>query len=185
MKVILTGTPGTGKTEVSKILAKKLKAQLINVNELIDKYHFFRGIDNSDGAKIVNLRDLEDYLLNHISSDENFVIESHLLCELDLPVDVVIVLRTHPNILRKRLSHRNYPKEKIENNISCEILDYCIIKSEKNYSNIIEVNTTNKKPENVVKEIIELIKGKRKSKNIDWSKKIFQEKIDLKKIKDL
>ncbi|MCC7552245.1 adenylate kinase family protein [Candidatus Micrarchaeota archaeon] len=185
MKIIITGTPGTGKTEVSKVLAKKLKANLINVNELIDKYKFFRGIDRADNAKIINLKELEDYLRNHISSEESFVIESHLLCELDLDVDYVIILRTHPNILRKRLSKRNYSKEKIESNISCEILDYCLVKSELLYKKIFEINTTNKKSLDVANEIIEVIKGKKKTKHIDWSKKIFNDKLNLKKLKDL
>ncbi len=180
MKIILTGTPGTGKTEVSKILADKLKANLVDVNQLIEKYKFFRKTDKQDNAKIVNLTDLEDYLRNHISSEESFIIESHLLCELDLDVDYVIILRTHPNILRKRLSKRDYSKEKIENNVSCEILDYCLVRSEKNYNKIFEINTTNKKPEKVVTEILEVLKGKRKTKHIDWSKKIFNDKINFK-----
>ncbi len=187
MNIILTGTPGTGKTEVSKELAKSIKAQLIDVNKLIEKHKFFSKVDKEDNAKIVNLRDLEDYLRNYVCSDEKFIIESHLLCELSLPADFVFVLRTHPKLLRSRISKRKYSKIKIENNISCEILDYCLIKSEANYTkNIIyEINTTNKTPKKVVKEILEVINGKRKTKHIDWSKKIFKDKIDIKKLKDL
>ena len=85
------------------------------------------------------------------------------------------------------MSKRDYPKEKIETNISCETLDYCVIKSEANYNPEIihEINSTNKKPETVVKEIIEVIKGKRKTKHIDWSKKLFKEKIDIKALQSL
>ncbi|MFA5382640.1 MAG: adenylate kinase family protein [Candidatus Micrarchaeia archaeon] len=187
MNILITGTPGTGKTEISKELAKKLKMQLINVNELIEKHKFFNKIDKEDNSKIVNLKDLEDYLRNHISSEEGFIVESHLLCELELPADFVFVLRTHPNLLRSRLSKRKYIKDKLENNISCEILDYCLLKSESNYpiEIIYEINTTNKTPIKVIKEIQDILKGKKKNKHIDWSKKIFNEKIDLKKIKDL
>ena len=46
-----------------------------------------------------------------------------------------------------------------------------------------QINSTNKKPEKVAKEILEIITGKNKEKNkekgrkhIDWSKKMFKEK---------
>lgn len=194
MRIILTGVPGTGKTEVAKILAKKLKANLVDINRIIEEHGFFSGMDEKDKAKIVKLKSLEDYIRNHISTDEHFIIEGHIACELELPAEFVFVLRTHPSILRRRLAKRKYSKEKIETNVSCEILDYCVLKSESNYNaeSIYEINSTNKKPEKVAKEILEIITGKNKEKNkekgrkhIDWSKKMFKEKIDIKKIKAL
>ena len=36
MMIIITGTPGTGKTTVTKILKNKINAKLISINSLLE-----------------------------------------------------------------------------------------------------------------------------------------------------
>lgn len=56
MKIFLTGTPGVGKTTVSKLLAKKLSAKVININELVKEKSLYIGLDEKRNSVIVDLK---------------------------------------------------------------------------------------------------------------------------------
>ena len=45
MKIVITGTPCTGKTEVSKKLSKRLGWRLISVNDLAKELNAYLGED--------------------------------------------------------------------------------------------------------------------------------------------
>lgn len=45
MMIIITGTPGTGKTTVTKILKNKINAKLISINSLLESYDLTLGTD--------------------------------------------------------------------------------------------------------------------------------------------
>ena len=54
MMIIITGTPGTGKTTVTKILKNKINAKLISINSLLESYDLTLGTDEVRGYKIVD-----------------------------------------------------------------------------------------------------------------------------------
>nr|WP_279383589.1 AAA family ATPase [Methanobacterium formicicum] len=45
MIILLTGTPGTGKSTISPLLADKLGCQLVDVNHLVEEKHLYTGLD--------------------------------------------------------------------------------------------------------------------------------------------
>ena len=55
MIILITGTPGVGKTTVSSILVEKIDACLVNINELVNEKHLYTVIDEERGYKIVDL----------------------------------------------------------------------------------------------------------------------------------
>jgi len=183
MNILVTGVPGTGKTEASKLLAKRLGYEYVSINDIVNKYKLFTSVDKKTDSKIVKMKELESYLYNHLVEGDH-VVEGHLGCDLDLPIDIVFVLRTNPTTLRKRLEKRKYSKAKVEENVWAELLDYCVINSEERYGedNVFEVNTTRKKAETTAEEILGMLNKKKKSKHYDWSKTL-NTKIDLKKLK--
>ena len=104
---------------------------------------------------------------------------SHLLkC-----ADKVIVLRCHPDELRKRLSKKGWKKEKIKENLEAEILDIVLCESVEFHSekNIFEMNTTDDSIDSVVSQIIKIIdEGFKNMKkynigDIDWSEEILKD----------
>ncbi|MCD6549370.1 adenylate kinase family protein [Candidatus Micrarchaeota archaeon] len=183
MRIVLTGVPGTGKTTVCKNLARRIKHRCISLNSIIERYHVYFYIDKKDGSKVVDMKKLSDYVTNMLAGEDRYIVEGHLACEFFIPADLVIVLRTHPRILEKRLKKRRYNKQKVKDNVVCELIDYCVIKSENVYNKqnvpVVEVNTTNKSVEKVVSEILEIIKGVRKPKHIDWSSRMFRSNVDF------
>lgn len=178
MIIIITGVPGTGKGTISSKL-KTRGFSVISVNSLINQLHLWTKMEM--GSKVVDLKALRKELLDVIRLSREFkvdtIIEGHVLCELKLPVDACIVLRTDPDILRKRLDKRGYSTSKLEENIEAEILDYCTQLSEHNLKNeceVYEVDTSGP-IESSVRSVYSIINGKGKkfrSGWVDWSDRI-------------
>ncbi|MCX6802762.1 MAG: AAA family ATPase [Candidatus Diapherotrites archaeon] len=140
MKLLLTGSPGTGKTTIAKRLAKKLGCFVVNERDLALE----KGIgkwDHADSELVIPLGALKKAASAELKKHKNIILEGHILCEVKLPVDAVILLRTHPELLEARLGGRGYAAEKVQDNVFCEGIDYCKKHALRNYGSkrIIEV----------------------------------------------
>jgi adenylate kinase len=163
--VIITGTPGTGKTTISKIVAKILNAPLIALNELIIEKHLYNGHDDKKGYKIVDMESLSgeiNLILNSI--DKQLIIEGHLAHDfgVDEQVQSVIVLRARPSVLRKRLNKREWSDSKIQENVEAEALDLCTFEAvEIHGDKVHEVDTSDLDVDEVAEIIIQILNGKK------------------------
>ncbi|MBL7206362.1 MAG: adenylate kinase family protein [Candidatus Aenigmarchaeota archaeon] len=154
MKIAITGTPGTGKTEVAKLLAKELGWKLVELNKLAKEKNLYSGYDKKRECEVVDLGKIEKEVLK---IKGNLILESHYAH--DMPADIVIVLRCDPKELRERMEKRGWSKEKIEENIEAEIMDVCKTETlEKCKQRVFEVNTTKKESEGAIQDIIEILK---------------------------
>jgi len=68
MIILLTGTPGTGKTTISHLLAEKLGCQLVDINHLVEEKHLYTGLDPEKDYKIVDMDALEKELFQIVGS---------------------------------------------------------------------------------------------------------------------
>jgi adenylate kinase len=132
MKVIcVTGTPGTGKTTLSKKLAKKLKFVYFDVNGFISKNRLSDGFDIKRKSKIIDTKRLNSAIIKELNSMEKekyngAIIDSHLSHYLPKKlVKLCIVVRCNIKELSRRLSKRKYSKTKIDENLQAEIFDVC------------------------------------------------------------
>lgn len=174
MLVVITGTPGTGKTAIAQALAKKLDYGLIDIKKIVNAHGIYK-IEKKE--KVVDLKKLETALLGEIKkcSIKGSIIEGHLACEIKLPADFVFVLRCHPKTLRKRLKERRYTGKKLEENVLAEMLDYCTLLARKNFKgrNIVEIETSGRSLNKCVAEMVSAIKGERKKiDDVDYSKEL-------------
>ncbi len=160
MHILITGTPGTGKTSLAKWLSKKTGFKLINEKNFSLKKH----IAEFEGKEIViPLNKLKKNIEIELKKNANLILEGHLLAEIKLKVDICILLKANPEIIEKRLVKRKYSYEKALDNAFCEETSYCKKHARRNYKNIIEVqnNSTLKKlQEKIIKEL------KRKGLNV-------------------
>ena len=159
----LTGTPGTGKTSLSKLLNK----EVISLSEYYEEASEGK---NGKGEWIVNIEKL-DLILKNINCEiyeGNF---SHKLAK----IEKIIILRCDPIILEKRLENRNYSKDKIKENLEAEAMG--IIYSESleylGKEHIIQIDNSSK----TVKETAEIIKkyindNIKVEEEIDYSERI-------------
>lgn len=132
MQIILTGTPGTGKTTLAKALARKLSYKYLNERDFCEQKKIGR-TDRKTKEIIVPINSLQMAVCKLFEKDKNIVIEGHLLCETKLKADLVVVLTCKQQVLEKRLQARKYSAEKVLDNLFCETENYCLNFAKKNF----------------------------------------------------
>lgn len=165
MLIAITGTPGVGKTTTARLLARELGYEYVSVKSLSLEW----GMGEKVGEEIeIDVEALAERFGREFRG-RNAVVDGHL--SHFLPVDLVVVLRLHPLRVAERLRGRGYPAKKLAENIEAELVDVCLVDALEEHENVIEVDTTGKDPEEVVKEVLELIKAgtKRRVGVVDWS----------------
>lgn len=163
MIIALTGTPGTGKSTVSRLVDAGFG--VVDLNELIrDRYNL--GTDPERGSVIADLDGLTEYT-ETLKGDN--ILEGHVAHFL--PADVVIVLRTAPGILRARLSQRGWSKAKIDENVEAEALDVILVEALEMSDHVFEIDGTEMTLEQIADAIREIAGGTDRYKpgSVDFS----------------
>ena len=177
--IVITGTPGTGKTSVARKLAAAINGIHIDVSRFVIDNKLYVDYDDRRKSYIIDEKRVVDRLTKNTSSYTKPVIIDIHYPEI-LPseiVDYVIVLRTHPEELYRRLKTRNWPLHKVKENVMAEILGVVVQNIIEHFDRkkIYEIDTTNKTIDEVVEEIIDIIKGSKsigQREHIDWLEKI-------------
>ena len=126
--VVVTGTPGTGKTLIAKKLAKKSKYLYVDVKKLIKNFRLNEKFDKKRKSWIVDINKLNKILIEIIKLSKyekanGVVFDSHLAHYLpNKYVDLCIVTRTKTKKLFSRLKKRGYSVSKIKENLEAEIM---------------------------------------------------------------
>lgn len=188
--IIISGTPGTGKTSVSRKISEMVDANLISLNELAISENFTLEYDKERDTNIVDFDKLIPYVANHIDvlkkqkqKQKYLIIEGHFSDIIPNKfIDYSFVLRCDPEYLYNRLKERNYNKKKIIENIQAEILgncaNYLIQKQLK--SPIYEIDTTHLTIDSVAIIIMDIIVNNKNGEKfvigkIDWLEKLASE----------
>lgn len=144
--IIVTGTPGTGKTRIAKSLSKLFNYVYIDVNKIINKNkNIVVGYDKKRKSKIVDEKKLSRLLIEYIKEKkaDGAVVDSHLSHYLPKKyVDLCIVTKcSNLKLLERRLKRRGYSKEKIRENLDSEIFQICYVEAKEAGHNVIVVDT--------------------------------------------
>ena len=164
-KYALTGTPGTGKTSVSKLLNEK-------VISLSDYYELASEGKSKEGEWLIDIGKL-NLIFKTLDSR---IYEGNFAHKLN-NIDKIIVLRCDPNILKKRLEERGYKKEKIIENLEAEAIGLIFSESIAylGEENVIQLDTSTTNVENTTKIIEKYLDGKIKvEEEIDYSERILE-----------
>ena len=160
MIIIVTGTPGVGKTAVGKLLAERLGSEFLSLGDLVKKQRLHKGFDRSARSYIIDepavKRMLKGYLKDH--REKRIVFETHSFNSILQKTHgmVTVVLRLDPLVLARRLKERNWPKLKIWENVEAELIDLSLYDSLEvlGKRRVYEVDATGKSPGNLVREIL-------------------------------
>jgi adenylate kinase len=155
MRVVVTGTPGTGKTTATEHVETDL--DVVHLNDLIREEGLDEGEDPERGSLIADI----DALQERLADRDDVLIESHLAHHLD--ADRVVVLRCHPRELRERLLDRGEDGAKAAENAEAEALDVILSEAVNAHGieNVYEIDTTDRSPEAVAEDIEAVIDGDR------------------------
>lgn len=164
MIISVTGTPGTGKTEVSNELAAILSYTYVDLNKLAEKKGLVTGFDEKRGSKI-----LDTDRFNELDIPSDSVVDGHL--SHLVMADFIVVLRTRPDVLKRRLLVRDWPQKKVMENTDAEILGICSFEAYETGQKVLEVDTTKRNAKEVAKSIKNLINNNKDTKEIDWLEK--------------
>ena len=149
MKVIIvTGTPGSGKTKFAKRLSRKPGFEYIDVNKLIAKHKLHQGYDANLKTKIVDTNKLSKFLISYInkSKAKGVIIDSHLSHYLPPSfVDECYVTTCDLKELRQRLKKRGYSARKIRDNLEAEAFSACLTEAQDAGHETLAISTSKTK----------------------------------------
>jgi adenylate kinase len=171
----VTGTPGVGKSSISKMLALKLKVKYISLGEIVKKEGLYTELDIKRDSLIVDMEKIVRRVDEQISdSKKDIIIEGHYSVDVVSPkkINVVFVLRRNPCELKGILKKRNYKEEKIIENLIAEILDVCLYEAIERcgIDKVCEFDVTGKDFSDVLKEILLVLNEKKGCRVglVDW-----------------
>ncbi|KAF2630233.1 P-loop containing nucleoside triphosphate hydrolase protein [Macroventuria anomochaeta] len=139
--IIITGTPGVGKTTHAEQLARATGFKHISVNQIVKDEGFHEGRDEELGSWIVDEDKLLDYLEeSQISEEGGRVLDWHA-CDLfpERWIDLVVVLRCDSTVLYDRLTARGYKDKKLDENMDSEIMQVLLDEARESYKEEIVV----------------------------------------------
>ncbi|KAL6708147.1 factor activating pos9 [Coniothyrium glycines] len=149
--IIITGTPGVGKTTHAEQLAQATGFQHISINQIVKDEGFHEGKDEETGSWVVD----EDKLLDHLEtlplhSTGGYILDWHA-CDLfpERWIDLVIVLRCDSTTLYDRLAARGYKGKKLEENMDSEIMQVLLDEARESYKEEIVVELRSDSAEDV------------------------------------
>lgn len=157
MIVIVTGTPGTGKTTLAKELANQLDFKYISDKELIKKYDLEEEFDEERQSSII---DEEQFAvaLGHEIGEDDVIVDSHLSHFIEShAVALCIVTTCELPTLKKRLEERDYSEEKVRENLDVEIFETCLFEAQELGHNVLQVSTENQSDE-LIADLVSQIK---------------------------
>tara|TARA_B100000945_G_C20336144_1_gene574967 strand:- start:182 stop:715 length:534 start_codon:yes stop_codon:yes gene_type:complete len=177
MRIAITGTPGSGKSTVSKLLNPEYN--FLEVEEIAKKFQCYSESQNEKESAIVDVEKLNNCLLDDWAEppDKVTIIAGHL--SHLLPVDAIVILRCNPMVLESRLRDRNWDLQKINSNVECELLGgpwMDLMESE--IPPCFELDNTSIELEDLKSNILNWINSKTPSKHsisqIDWIAKLHE-----------
>ncbi|KAL6871444.1 hypothetical protein ACP4OV_014273 [Aristida adscensionis] len=131
--VLVTGTPGTGKTTTCSLLADAAGLRHVNIGDLVREKGLHDGWDEELQCHVIN----EDLVCDELEDmmEEGGILVDYHGCDFfpERWFDLVVVLQTDNSILHDRLTSRGYMGSKLTNNIECEIFQVLLEEARESY----------------------------------------------------
>ncbi len=172
-RVALTGTPGTGKSTVGRLLQRnpamvKMGFHVTEVSDLAVRSGGGRPIPGPRPTVEVDLDQLSRWLGAEGAGEPPLLIVGHLAHLL--PVEASVLLRCDPVILEQRLQARGDPVVTVQQNVESEMVDVILAEAVGAGYPLFEHDTTRETPSMTAQWVLSVIEGKVAPSHgeIDW-----------------
>ncbi|KAI9818570.1 MAG: factor activating pos9 [Pycnora praestabilis] len=151
--IIVTGSPGVGKTSHCELLAQNTGMKHLAINDVVKDRDCHDGWDAEYQSWIVD----EDKLLDTIEDEVKgggYILDWHA-CDL-FPkswIDLVVVLRTDSTLLYDRLTSRAYSEKKLQENMDAEIMQVLLEEARESYDEEIVVELSSDTSEDLEQNV--------------------------------
>ena len=180
--ILVTGSPGVGKTVVSRLLATRLNGLRIGLTELVKQEGLISGVDEARETLIADMEKVSKRTLEIMQDCEgDVIIDGHYAVDVVPTEDVnlVFVLRRHPDELKTFMEKRGFENRKLWENLAAEILDVCLSEAVETcgVDKVCEIDASGKSVEEVVEDIILILEGRQKCNvgAVDWLGRLDEE----------
>ncbi|XP_051552280.1 adenylate kinase isoenzyme 6-like [Myxocyprinus asiaticus] len=155
--ILLTGTPGVGKTTLGKELAQRTGLTYVNVGDLAQEGQLFDGTDEEYQCPILDEDRVVDELEDKMG-DGGVIIDYHG-CDFfpERWFHIVFVLRTDNTNLYNRLESRGYTGKKLQDNVQCEIFQTIYEEAMEAYKEEIVHQLPSNTPEDLERNLEQII----------------------------
>ena len=155
-RLVVTGTPGTGKTTATNLIAEDRGLPVVHLNDLIREEGLYAERDEERDSLVADL----DAVAEHLG-EWTGVVDSHLAHYLD--ADRVAVLRCRPDVLERRLVERGEGEASARENRESEALDVILGEAVERFGEdrVYEIETTDRDPDEVAGELGRVLDGDR------------------------
>ncbi|CUM49977.1 uncharacterized protein AC631_00867 [Debaryomyces fabryi] len=157
--IIITGTPGCGKSSHAANLVSQLKSPYkhFSISDIAKERKCIESYDERLDTSVVD----EDKLLDSLEPDlekGGILVDWHC-CDIfpERLIDLVVVLRTDNKILYERLNKRGYKENKIQENLDCEIMEVILQDARESYIPEIVIELTSNSAEEMDENVDRLI----------------------------
>ncbi len=146
--IVVTGTPGTGKSVLAKKLSLLLDYAYFDVNSFIKTAHIYSGYDRKRRSYEVEegklARELVKVRENALKTGRKGIIfDSHMSHYLSPRyADLCLVVRCSLKTLQKRLLGKGYGPPKVRENLDAEIFEVCLSEAREAGHKVLEFDTT-------------------------------------------
>jgi adenylate kinase len=169
MFVAITGTPGTGKSSVCTVLSARGYV-VVDLDQVARLKGFIVGRDEARGSDEVDIEALRESL--RVPAKIAFL-SSHYGHLMD--VNIAVVLRCRPSLLRSRLVARGWPPEKVRENVEAEAIDLILQEAVGRLPFVYEIDTTTATAQQTADAVLEILQGKTEGHapgSVDWSEEV-------------
>lgn len=139
--IVISGTPGTGKTTLALWLSKKLKIPRLDLHDYYKKISI--SYDHSGKCYDIDMKKFEKLVIEKLK-DTSLIVDTHIAHLLPKKLVNLCIVVTCSNLkkLESRLIERKYSKKKIRENLDSEIFQICLNEAKERKHKLIVVDTS-------------------------------------------
>lgn len=147
--ILITGTPGVGKSSIAKAVAEKASITWFDVSKLAVERGLVEEFDEKYNCPVIDEDKVVDSLESEVANG-GYILDFYGADMFPEDwIDVVFVIRTENKVLYDRLTARGYKDVKLEHNLEYEMFGMALEEAKQGYDTNIVHEIENNTPEQI------------------------------------